>query len=83
MFAASDGFHYGWASIDVHEAITTGSVSYQEVVGGYAYNTVPGQSILAGQGITPTPEPGTLGLLAIGSLGLGLWRRRKAVGSEQ
>jgi hypothetical protein len=57
------------------------SDGYNEVLTGYAYDTVAGQSILAGQ--TGTPEPGTLGLLALGSQGLGFWRRRKAVGSQQ
>jgi hypothetical protein len=51
------------------------SVYYNEVLTGYAYNTVPNASITAGEGFR-TPEPGTLGLLALGSLGLGFWRRR-------
>ena len=44
------------------------------VVTGYAYDTIANQPIAAGQ--TSTPEPGTLGLLALGSLGLGFWRRK-------
>jgi hypothetical protein len=36
------------------------------VLSEFAYETVPGQAIEAGQ--TGTPEPGTLGLLALGSL---------------
>jgi len=51
------------------------------VLTGYAYDTVAGQSLTAGQG--QAPEPGTVGLLALGSLGLGFWRRRKAVSSGQ
>jgi hypothetical protein len=86
-FLAPDGWHYGWASVDVGVKNITEDFSYQETLIGYAYNTVPGQPLLAGQEhyqpMAPTPEPGTLGLLAIGSLGLGLWRRRKAVGSKQ
>lgn len=45
-------------------------------VTGYAYETNPNESIGAGQ-ISEGPEPGTLGLLALGSLGLGYWRRKK------
>jgi hypothetical protein len=41
--------------------------AYNEVLTGYAYETVAKQAITAGQGTTP--EPGTLGLLALGSLG--------------
>jgi hypothetical protein len=43
----------------------------------YAYDTVANQSIFAGQTTASTPEPGTLGLLALGSLGFGFWRKRK------
>lgn len=82
LFTAVDGFHYGWASFDVTELKSSSSVSYNEVLTGYAYNTVPDASITAGEGFR-TPEPGTLGLLALGSLGVGFWRRRKAAGSQQ
>ena len=41
---------------------------------GYAYDTVADQAVTAGEG--QTPKPGTLDLLALGSLGLGFWRRR-------
>ena len=65
--------HYGWARLNV----TNGpGISIDTVLTGYAYNTVAGQPILAGQG--SVPEPGTLGLLALGSLGLGFWRRKRS-----
>ena len=41
----------------------------------YAYADA-GESILAGQ--TEVPEPGTLGLLATGAIGLLLWRRKRS-----
>jgi hypothetical protein len=60
-----------------------GCIDFTATLVNYAYNTVPDQPILFGQTSSPAPEPGTLGLLALGSLGLGFWRRRKADGSQQ
>ena len=54
---------------------------YNELLTGYAHDTVARLSIDAGH-TSATPEPGTLGLLTLGSLGLGFWRR-KTVGSQQ
>ena len=65
--------HFGWAELSVRP---DGGESLSATLVSYAYNTVPNEAITAGQG--QTPEPGTLGLLALGSLGLGFWRRRKA-----
>jgi hypothetical protein len=67
-FLIGGGTYYGWVALSVDQG--TGEVT------GYAYDTVANQPIGAGQ-TTATPEPGTLGLLALGSLGLGYWRRRK------
>jgi hypothetical protein len=67
-FQINGSTHFGWAEFNVS--------FLQATLGGYAYDTVAGQGLLAGQ--TSVPEPGTLGLLALGSLGLGFWRRRKA-----
>jgi hypothetical protein len=75
LFGPDNDVHYGWASVDVTLVSSDFSVSYEVGVTGYAYNTVPNQPILAGQ-TSSTPEPGTLGLLALGSLGLGFWRRK-------
>jgi len=81
VFSAADGFHYGWASIDIREYSSLLDFRYREIVTGYAYNTVPNAPITAGEGFH-TPEPGTLGLLALGSLGIGLWRRKTVTGKK-
>ena len=56
---------------------------------GYAYETIAGKAIIAGATSGPdaepaaslnprTPEPATLGALAIGAPGLSIWRRRES-----
>lgn len=75
-FEINGHIHYGWASIEYNSA---GRV-YQETVTGYAYNTEPGVGLLAGQrhgakaAAGAPSEPASLGVLALGSLGLGFWR---------
>jgi PEP-CTERM motif len=62
--------YFGWAEFDAgFQGILNATLE------GYAYNSVPGQGLYAGQ-TNNAPEPGTLGLLALGSLGLGFWRRK-------
>jgi hypothetical protein len=77
--------YYGWAEFSVVRS----GVLIKATLEGYAYNNVPGQAILTGQtsGNLATSRfdrapaigaarPATLGLLALGSLGLDLWRRK-------
>jgi hypothetical protein len=98
-FKTNGQVHYGWARLTV---LNGPGITINTRLTGYAYNTVPGQQILAGQtgpadlaaktaphilaaetapqivaAETGGAAPGTLGLLALGSLGLGYWRPKK------
>lgn len=78
-FVINHQTHYGWAHVT---ATSSGAV-----INGYAYETVPNQSIQTGKtsgpvsdtrsSVTfpPQSEPATLGLLAQGSRSLSIWRR--------
>jgi len=73
--------HFGWAELSV----TGSGCAITATLEGYAYNTVPGEPILAGQtheleaflAPRPAPQPATLGLLALGAQGIPIWRRRQ------
>lgn len=69
-FSFPDGpdLHFGWARITIDNAAGT------FVLNEWAYETTPGESIVAGE---ITPEPTSLGLLAAGSLGLASLRSRR------
>jgi len=83
-FKIAGEFHYAWARMSV----TLGNFS--ATLTGYAYETIPNKAILAGQeqgndksGEQPAPaaltnpdqNPATLGMLALGSPALPIWRR--------
>jgi len=65
--------HYGWARVNARAG---NYASVSGTLGPIAYDTVAGQAILTGQ-TTPTPEPATLSLLALGAAALGIWRSKK------
>ena len=79
--------HYAWADLQVSQNQGRGGGGFNVTLLGYAYESCPNVGIVAGApgsgSCAPTPEPGTLGLLALGALGLGFWRRRQTVGSPQ
>jgi hypothetical protein len=92
--------HYGWARLSVKAffgAITA-------TLTGYAYETIPNKSIIAGRtkGATDewdeedcgpgasltsptseTPQPASLGMLALGAQGVQLWRRKESASATQ
>jgi len=86
--------HYGWARLSV--SVSRQPPRVTATLTGYAYQTIPNQPIIAGNtsdsddGMeTPpasfnapaaTPAPATLGLLALGSPALSIWRRKEWLG---
>jgi hypothetical protein len=85
--------HFGWARITV----TTSGKSFTATLTGYAYETIPNKSIIAGKTkgpdeagaeqtsrtSTPTLQAPSLGLLAMGSHGLSIWRRKESAEPTQ
>jgi hypothetical protein len=84
--------HFGWARVKGN----FNSFPYTATLTGYAYETIPGKSIKAGQTkgtadnpsngdlgpgasltnpIPDTPQPASLGILALGGQGVTLWRK--------
>lgn len=82
-FKIGNQFHYGWARVTFK--INTGISGYTATITGYAYETIPGKAILAGStsGTAESAElqmpasrdESSLGMLALGSWGLELWRK--------
>jgi len=72
--------HFGWAAINVKAVAKDHRAGIKVTLLGFAYETVAGQSILAGQiqakSTAPVHPHATLGMLALGSPGLRLWRRK-------
>jgi hypothetical protein len=93
-FVIKGKVHYGWARLSV--ANNDGG-EIQGTLTSYAYETIPDKPIIAGKtegpeegsvdGVNPatldepTLQPASLGLLAMGSNGLSIWRREESVQS--
>ncbi len=87
--------HYGWArlTVRVNKTLVTSKLT------GYAYETIPNKPIIAGKtkgtdevasialpGATlavPARQPRSLGLLAMGTPGLSVWRREQSSAAAQ
>jgi hypothetical protein len=83
--------HYGWARFSMVKAGFNGSLPViSATLTGYAYETVENRAIIAGQtsggsaslwspsDALPAGQPASLGVLALGSRGLDVWRREDA-----
>jgi hypothetical protein len=91
-FVIKGTVHYGWARLSV--SLPHGG-DIQGTLTGFAYETIPNKPIIAGktegqdEGSVdeanpatlnePTLQPASLGLLAMGSPGLSVWRREESV----
>jgi hypothetical protein len=86
-FQIKGRFHFGWARLTV----ATTPHDFTATLTGYAYETIPGKAIVAGQTKGPndivespdaalTAEPTTLGRLALGAQGIALLRRKESAG---
>jgi hypothetical protein len=86
--------HYGWARLNV----TVSKTTITATLTGYAYETVPNKPIVAGKTkgpdeisfegsnaplAAPSPEPATLGVLAIGARGLSVWRKESVSAASE
>jgi hypothetical protein len=79
VFEINGKEHFGWARISVEKTNGLCGRPFYTAIGGYAYETIPGKPIVAGDvGVSAqsVPEP-TLGVLALGTPGLDLWRREE------
>jgi hypothetical protein len=90
-FVRHGKIHYGWARLSV--SIKNG---IEGTLTGYAYETIPNKPIIAGKTrgaddygeqpnsaslTSPTPEPVSLGRLALGSSGLAFRKREESAGA--
>lgn len=91
-FEISGQTHFGWARLSVTRSPYTATLT------GYAYETIPNRTIIAGKLVAGTiiageaadaesvlnvpatsdRQPATVGILALGSPGLALWRREQS-----
>jgi hypothetical protein len=88
-FLVKGKVHFAWARVEVKSWYPPPITA---VLTGYAYETIPGKAIIAGQTKgtdddaqsfaamhPPAPKPATLGMLALGAPGLSIWRREDPV----
>lgn len=71
QFDLGGGTQYGYAEVVVNGVPDNRATFVQ-----YSWGDV-GEAITAGQVASAVPEPGALGILALGAVGVGAWRRRR------
>jgi hypothetical protein len=67
-FVAKDGYHYGWARLNIGYTSAAGEAT--GTLTGYAYETIPNKPIVSGRthgSDVIELEPGSLGVLAVGA----------------
>jgi hypothetical protein len=90
-FVIKGKVHYGWARLSVKN---NDGGNIEGTLTGFAYETIPNKPIIAGKTESaeegsideanpailnePTLQPGSLGLLAMGSPALSVWRREES-----
>ncbi len=92
-FSIKGKIHYGWARL----GNVFGGPNPAAELTGYAYETIPNKPIITGKTkgpdgsnveepnaslAAPTPKPATIGMLALGSPALSIWRREHPVGAN-
>jgi hypothetical protein len=92
-FTLKGEVHYGWARFSSVSATGCKPAAISVTLTGYAYESTAGKSIVAGSTkgpedvvgepqaamTPPTPKAASLGLLAMGSRGLFIWRREESI----
>jgi hypothetical protein len=76
-FVIDGQIHFGWARLGMKYFTCFGCIEWIE---GYAYETIPGKPIIAGdtgQSTKASAQPATLGALAAGAPALNLWRKQQ------
>jgi hypothetical protein len=94
-FVSKGAMHYGWFRMNVSFSNVEDHEYVSGLLTGYAYETIPNKPIVAGKTEGPEEDsvdeansatlnepalqPASLGLLAMGSPGLSVWRREESV----
>lgn len=98
-FKVNGKVHYGWARFSsITAAACNGGPAVSATLTGYAFETIAGKSVIAGQTkgpddtniegpnsflTPPTSKSATLGMLALGTPALSIWRREELLGAKR